>query len=76
MPHIANPDASVTRQIGLLGSKCNRTGALVNASFSTRNASFAGSVSQKGLDFLLSLLPLSKSLNGLAIRENFAMNLL
>jgi hypothetical protein len=76
MPHIANPDASVTRRIGLLESKCNRTGVLVNASFSTRNTFFAGSVSRKGPDFLLSLLPLSKLFNGLAIRENFTMNLL
>jgi hypothetical protein len=76
MPHIANPDASITRQIGLLRLKCNRIGALVNVSFSTRNTFFAGSVSRKGPDFLLFLLPLSKSLNGLAIRENFAMKLL
>jgi hypothetical protein len=76
MLHIANPDTSITSRIGLLKLKCNKMDTLINASFSTQNASFAGSVSRKGPDFLSSLLLLSKLLNELAICKNFVMNLL
>jgi hypothetical protein len=76
MSHIANSNASITRQISLFESKYNKIGTLVNASFSTQNASFTSFVSQNGSNFLLSLLSLNKLLNRLVIRKNFMMNLL